>query len=248
MSDFAGQVALVTGGSRGIGRACCVALARAGARVAVGYAGNEAAAAETARQIVAAGTEAKLLPFDVADPAAAAAGVEAVVSDWGRLDVLVNNAGVAIDGLLLRLKDEDLERQIAVNVKGAFHLARAAARPMLKQRRGSIVNVSSVVGETGNAGQSAYAASKAALLGLTKSLAREFASRNVRVNAVAPGFIETDMTAGIPEAVRQKMLETIPAGRLGTADEVARAVLFLASEDAAYVTGEVLRVNGGMYM
>ncbi len=248
MNDFDGQVALVTGGSRGIGRACCLAFARRGAKVAINYAGNEAAASETARLVAEAGAEAKLLRFDVADPAAAAGAVDELVKAWGRLDVLVNNAGVAIDGLLLRLREDDLRRQLAVNVEGAFWLAKAAARPMMKQRKGAIVNLSSVVGEMGNAGQSAYAATKAALFGLTKSLARELASRNIRVNAVAPGFIDTDMTSGIPEAQRQKMLEMIPAGRLGSADEVARVVSFLASEDAAYVTGEILRVNGGMYM
>jgi len=242
MRDFEGQVALVTGGSRGIGRACCLAFARRGAKVAVNYAGNEAAAAETAKLVVEAGGEARLCRFDVADAEAAAKAVDETVTAWGRLDVLVNNAGVAMDGLLLRLKEDDLDRQLAVNVKGAFFLAKAAARP------GSIVNLSSVVGEMGNAGQAAYAATKAALLGFTKSLARELASRNIRVNAVAPGFIDTDMTGGIAEAQRQKMLEVIPAGRLGTADEVASVVAFLASKDAAYVTGETIRVNGGMYM
>ncbi|HUB06732.1 MAG TPA: 3-oxoacyl-[acyl-carrier-protein] reductase [Myxococcales bacterium] len=248
MRDFEGQVALVTGGSRGIGRACCLAFARRGAKVAVNYAGNEAAAAETAKLVVEAGGEARLCRFDVADAEAAAKAVDETVTAWGRLDVLVNNAGVAMDGLLLRLKEDDLDRQLAVNVKGAFFLAKAAARPMMKQRQGSIVNLSSVVGEMGNAGQAAYAATKAALLGFTKSLARELASRNIRVNAVAPGFIDTDMTGGIAEAQRQKMLEVIPAGRLGTADEVASVVAFLASKDAAYVTGETIRVNGGMYM
>ncbi len=248
MRDFEGQVALVTGGSRGIGRACCLAFARRGAKVAVNYAGNEAAAAETAKLVAEAGGEARLWRFDVSDAGAGARAIDEIVATWGRLDVLVNNAGVAIDGLLLRLKEEDLERQLATNVKGAFYLAKAAARPMMKQRQGAIVNLSSVVGEMGNAGQSAYAATKAALLGFTKSLARELASRNIRVNAVAPGFIGTDMTGGIPEAQRQKMLEMIPAGRLGTAEEVAAVVAFLASKEAAYVTGETIRVNGGMYM
>ncbi len=248
MSDFSGQVALVTGGSRGIGRACCLAFAKRGAKVAVNYAGNEAAAAETARLAQEAGGEVKLLRFDVADGVAAAKAVEELVSDWGRVDVLVNNAGVAVDGLVVRLKDEDVERQLAVNVKGALNLAKAVSRPMMKQRQGAIVNLSSVVGEMGNAGQTVYSATKAALIGLTKSLARELASRNIRVNAVAPGFIDTDMTQVIPEAQRQKLIELIPSGRLGTAEDVANAVVFLASREAAYVTGEVLRVNGGMYM
>ncbi|MHB8418690.1 MAG: 3-oxoacyl-[acyl-carrier-protein] reductase [Myxococcales bacterium] len=248
MRDFEGQVAFVTGGSRGIGRACCVAFARRGAKVAVNYAGNELAAAETAKLVGEAGAELKLFRFDVSDGAAGAKAIDEVVSSWGRLDVLVNNAGIAADGLLLRLKEEELDRQLAINVKGAFLLSKAAARPMMKQRQGAIVNISSVVGEMGNAGQSAYAATKAALLGFTKSLARELASRNIRVNAVAPGFIGTDMTGGIPEAQRQKLLEMIPAGRLGTAEDVANAVVFLASKEAAYVTGETIRVNGGMYM
>jgi 3-oxoacyl-[acyl-carrier protein] reductase len=248
MSDFAGQVALVTGGSRGIGRACCVALAKRGAKVAINYAGNEEAAAQTAALVAAAGGESKLFRFDVSDAAAGAKAVEEIVAAWGRLDVLVNNAGIAIDGLLLRLKEEDLERQLAVNVKGAILLSKAVAKPMMKQRQGAIVNLSSVVGEMGNAGQSIYATTKAALFGFTKSLARELASRHIRVNAVAPGFIVTDMTHAIAEPQRQKMLEMIPAARLGTAEEVADAVLFLASKESAYITGEILRVNGGMYM
>jgi len=174
--------------------------------------------------------------------------VERVVTDHGRLDVLVNNAGIAVDGLLLRLKDEDLSRQFAVNVDAAFHLSKAAARPMMKQRAGAIVNLTSVVGEMGNGGQTAYAATKAALIGFTKSLARELSSRQIRVNAVSPGFIDTEMTAGIPEAQREQMVQMIPAGRLGRAEEVAEAVLFLASPRSSYITGEVLRVNGGMYM
>ena len=246
--DFEGRVVLVSGGSRGIGRACCVAFARRGARVAINFAGNEIAAAETARLATEAGGVPRLCRFDVADGAAVAAAVDSLVADWGRVDVLVNNAGIAIDGLLVRLKEDDLERQLAVNVKGALLLAKAVARPMMKQRQGAIVNLSSVVGEMGNAGQVAYSTTKAALVGFTKSLARELASRNIRVNAVTPGFIDTDMTQIIPEAQRQKLMEQIPAGRLGTADDVANAVVFLASAQAGYITGEILRVNGGMYM
>ncbi|MFI5028747.1 MAG: 3-oxoacyl-[acyl-carrier-protein] reductase [Solirubrobacterales bacterium] len=246
--SFKDQVALVTGGSRGIGRACALAFAARGAKVAVNYASNESAAQETAQAITALGSEARLLRFDVADRAATEAAVAEVTSAWGRLDVLVNNAGIAIDGLLLRLKDEDLDRQLAVNLKGAMHMAKAVAKPMMKQRQGAIINLTSVVGEMGNAGQAVYAATKAALIGFTKSLARELASRSIRVNAVSPGFIDTEMTQAIPEALRAKMIEQIPAGRLGTAEEVASAVVFLASREAAYITGEILRVNGGMYM
>ena len=243
--EFTGKVVLVTGGSRGIGRACAVAFARAGATVVLSYAGNEAAAAEA---VALSGPNARSIKFDVADTAACAAAVDEVLKGAGRLDVLVNNAGVAIDGLAVRVKDDDWDRTLDTNLKGAFALCRAVARPMMKQRSGAIVNLTSVVGETGNVGQAAYAASKAGLIGLTKSLARELSSRNIRVNAVSPGFIDTDMTAGLNAELKKKMTETIPLGRLGSADEVARAVLFLASDAASYVTGEVLKVNGGMYM
>jgi 3-oxoacyl-[acyl-carrier protein] reductase len=248
--ELSGQVAFVTGGSRGIGRACVLAFARSGAKVVLAYAGNEAAAAETARLASEGGASGAvtLTRFDVADSEACYAAIDRAVTDHGRLDILINNAGIAIDGLLLRLKDEDLARQFAVNVQGAFSLSKAAARPMMKQRSGAIVNLTSVVGEMGNAGQTAYAATKAAIVGFTKSLARELASRQIRVNAVSPGFIATEMTAGIPEAQKVQMLQMIPAGRLGTAEEVADAVLFLASPRSSYITGEVLRVNGGMYM
>ena len=243
--EFTGKVVLVTGGSRGIGRACAIAFGEAGATVVLSYAGNEAAAAEA---VALAGPNARSMKFDVADSAACAAAVDEVVKGAGRLDVLVNNAGVAIDGLAVRVKDNDWDRTLDTNLKGAFALCRAAARPMMKQRSGAIVNLTSVVGETGNVGQAAYAASKAGLIGLTKSLARELSSRNIRVNAVSPGFIDTDMTAGLNAELKAKMTEGIPLGRLGSSDEVARAVLFLASDAASYVTGEVLKVNGGMYM
>jgi 3-oxoacyl-[acyl-carrier protein] reductase len=249
MYDFKGKAALVTGGSRGIGRAIAVTLAQGGASVAINYAGNEAAAQEALELVRKAGApKAKAMKFDVADPAACAAAVEEVVAELGGLHVLVNNAGIAVDQLVMRIKDDDWQRQLDVNLTGAFNLIRAATRPMMKQRGGAIVNLTSVVGEMGNAGQAAYSATKGALISLTKSVARELASRSIRVNAVAPGFIDTDMTSGLPEAARTKMLETIPLARLGTAQEVAEAVAWLASDRAAYVTGEVLRVNGGMYM
>jgi 3-oxoacyl-[acyl-carrier protein] reductase len=249
MHDFKGKVALVTGASRGIGRAIAVELARGGAAVALNYAGNEAAAAEALSLVLAAGApQARLYRFDVADPAACTRAVEAVVAELGGLHILVNNAGIALDGLIMRVKDEDWSRQLQVNLTGTFNLIRAASRPLMKAKGGSIVNVSSVVGEMGNAGQAAYSAAKAGQIGLTKTVARELASRNVRCNAVTPGYIETDMTAGIAEAGKQKLQEMIPLARLGTAEDVANAVAWLASDQASYVTGEVLRVNGGMYM
>jgi 3-oxoacyl-[acyl-carrier protein] reductase len=249
MFDFKGKTALVTGASRGIGRAIAVTLARGGANVALNYAGNEAAASEALALCQGAGApKAKLYRFDVADPAACTAAVEQVVAELGGLHILVNNAGIALDQLVMRLKDDDWNRQIAVNLTGAFNLIRAVTRPMMKARAGAIVNLTSVVGEMGNAGQAAYSATKAGLEGLTKSVARELASRNVRVNAVAPGYIDTDMTAGLPEAAKTKMTEMIPLARLGTSQDVANAVAYLASDLASYVTGETLRVNGGMYM
>lgn len=248
MSEFSGKVVLVTGGSRGIGRAVSVAFGKLGATVVLSYAGNEAAAKEAVDLVQAAGGKAKAMRFDVADPAACTQAVDAVVKEFGRLDCLVNNAGVAVDGLIMRFKDEDWDRVLDTNLKGAFALSRAAARPMMKQKGGSIVNLTSVVGEMGNAGQSAYAASKAGLIGLTKAVAKELASRNVRVNAVSPGFIDTDMTAELSEDLKRTMLAGVPLARLGSADEVAQAVVFLSGPGAAYITGEVLKVNGGMYM
>jgi len=246
--DFKDKVVLVTGGSRGIGRACALGFAKRGATVVLSYAGNQAAADEAVKLCQEAGGKAKALQFDVADAQACAQAVDSVVKEFGRLDVLVNNAGVSIDGLIMRFKDEDWDKVLDTNLKGAFALTRAASRPMMKQKGGSIINLTSVVGEMGNGGQAAYASSKAGLIGLTKAVAKELASRNIRVNAVSPGFIGTDMTAGLPEGVRTKMLEAVPLSRLGSAEEVANAVVFLASDLAAYITGEVLKVNGGMYM
>jgi 3-oxoacyl-[acyl-carrier protein] reductase len=249
VNSFQGKTALVTGASRGIGRAIAVELARGGARLALNYAGNQAAAEEALRLVREAGSpEARLFQFDVADPVAVGKAVDEVVSTMGGLHILVNNAGIALDQLVMRIKDDDWQRQLDVNLSGAFHLIRAATRPMMKARGGSIVNLTSVVGETGNAGQAAYAATKAGLIGLTKSVARELASRNVRVNAVAPGYIDTDMTASLPADAKQKMAEMIPLGRLGNVEDVAAAVAWLCSDQASYVTGEVLRVNGGMHM
>jgi 3-oxoacyl-[acyl-carrier protein] reductase len=249
MYDFTGKAALVSGGSRGIGRAVALTLARGKCALAINYAGNDAAAEEARGLCREAGSPQVLLQkFDVADPAACARAVEEAAGALGGMHVLVNNAGIALDQLVMRVKDEDWRRQLDVNLTGTFNLIRAVVRPMMKQRSGSIVSLTSVVGEMGNAGQAGYAASKAGIVGLTKSVARELASRSIRVNAVSPGFIDTDMTAGLAEPLRQKMLEEIPLGRLGTAQEVADCVAWLASDKASYVTGEVIRVNGGMYM
>jgi 3-oxoacyl-[acyl-carrier protein] reductase len=248
MFDLGGKVALVTGGSRGIGRATAQVLAEQGARVFITFVGNEAAARETVDSIRGAGGNAEALRVDVADTTAAEAAVADVAKRAGKLDVLVANAGVSIDALLLRLKEDDFDRTLAVNLKGAVACSRAAIKVMMRAKTGRIVLLSSVVGEMGNVGQTAYAASKAALLGVAKSLAREYASRSITVNAVAPGYVDTDMTSGLTGELREKMLTAVPLGRTGTAREIAAAIAYLASDEAAYVTGQTLRVNGGMYM
>ena len=247
--DFENKVALITGGSRGIGRAAAVRFAEGGGKVAIAYAGNDAAAAEAKSACEKAGAPAvHLVKFDVGDAEACGKAVDEVVGALGGLHVLVNNAGISIDGLILRYKADDLRRTLDVDLASAFHLSKSAVRPMMKQRWGSIVNLTSVVGEQGNAGQTAYSMAKAGLIGLTKSLARELGSRNIRVNAVSPGWIETDMTRELPDAAKKAMAEGASLGRAGTAREVAEAIAFLASDRAAFITGEVLRVNGGLYM
>ena len=243
-----GKCALVTGGSRGIGRAVCLELARQGARVAVNYAGNAAAAEETVKACEALGAEAFAIQADVADAAASEAMVKEVLARFGRLDILVNNAGVTRDGLMPMMKEADWDAVLDTNLKGAFHCMKAVYRPMMKQKYGRIVNLSSIVGLRGNAGQANYAASKAGIIGLTKSLAKEFGSRGVRVNAVAPGFVRTAMTDAMSEEMKEKAFEAIALKRFAEPQDIAKAVMFLASRDAAYITGHVLAVNGGLYI
>jgi 3-oxoacyl-[acyl-carrier protein] reductase len=245
--DFKDRVALVTGGARGIGKEICLRLHALGAQVAVcdvNLEGAQALAVELSR----AGPRARAYACNVADAQSADACVEEVLKDFGRLDVLVNNAGITRDGLLMRMTDDQWRKVLEVNLTGTFHMTRAVARPMLKARSGAIVNVASVVGVIGNAGQANYSASKAGVIGLTMTSAREFASRGVRANAVAPGFIDTDMTAGLSAEQKAKLTETLPLSRLGTPADVARAVCFLASDEASYITGQVLNVCGGMVM
>jgi 3-oxoacyl-[acyl-carrier protein] reductase len=244
---LSGKVAIVTGASRGIGRTIALALVAQGAKV-VASARNAEALDNLVAEIEGQGGEAIAVAGDVASGTDAARLIEQALAAYGQIDILVNNAGITRDGLLLRMKDEDWDAVIDTNLKGAFLCIRAAAKVMSKQRSGRIINISSVVGEMGNAGQANYCSSKAGLLGLTKSVARELARRNITVNAITPGFIVTDMTDGMTDKARESMTEQIPLGRLGEADDVANAVIFLASDQSSYVTGQVLGVNGGMYM
>lgn len=246
--QLTGKTAIVTGGSRGIGRAAALTLAEAGADVAVIYAGNTAVAEETVRLIEEKGRKGLAIQCDVADEAAVTAMVKDVKKELGRIDILVNNAGITRDGLLMIMKEADWQAVLDTNLTGAFHCTKAVTRLMMKQRSGSIINITSVVGETGNAGQANYAAAKAGLIGFTKSVAKELASRNIRCNAIAPGCIETDMTAVLGEDTVDAMIKTIPMGRVAQPEEVAKAVLFLASDDASYITGQTLNVDGGMVM
>ena len=243
-----GKTALVTGASRGIGRAIALCLAAEGARVAINYAGNVKAAEEVKAAIEAAGGTAILCQADIADSSAVEAMVANVVKEFGTIDILVNNAGITRDALLMRMKDEDFAKVLDTNLKGVFYCTKAVSKLMMKKRSGRIVNMASVVGLVGNAGQTNYAAAKAGVIGFSKSAAKELASRGITVNIVAPGFIGTDMTAGLPESVKEKMLTDIPLGRMGEAEDVANAVLFLASDQASYITGQVVNVDGGMVM
>lgn len=240
--------ALVTGGGRGIGRAICLALAAAGFDVCINYAASASAAEQTAEECKAFGVQAVTVQADVTNPADCQMLVETAAKTFGHLEVLVNNAGVNADKLILRMQEADFDKVIDTNLKGAFFCSKTACKLMMRQRYGRIINLSSVVGLHGNAGQSNYAASKAGLIGLTKSLAKEFAARGVTVNAVAPGFIETDMTAAMPEAAKAAALAAVPAGHIGRPEDVAQAVVFLAGKEAGYITGQVLCVDGGMGM
>lgn len=243
-----GKVALVTGGSRGIGRAVALKLAENGADVAINYAGNTAAAEEVKAAIEKMGRKAMLVQGSVADTDGVQAIVNQVVKELGRLDILINNAGITRDGLLMRMKEADWDAVLETNLKGVFNCSKAVMRTMMKQKSGRIVNMASVVGEMGNAGQANYAAAKAGVIGFTKSLAKEVASRGITVNAVAPGFIATDMTKVLTDDQKAEMAKTIPLGRAGQPEDVANAVLFLVSDEAAYITGQVLNVDGGMVM
>ena len=245
---LAGKVALVTGGSRGIGKAIVLALAGAGADVAINYAGNIAAAQEVASEVEAMGRKAVLVQGDVADTTVAAGIIEKVVTELGKIDILVNNAGITRDALLVRMKEEDWDAVLTTNLKGVFNCTKAAVKYMMKQKSGKIVNISSVVGVTGNASQANYAAANAGCIGFTKSVAKELGSRGINVNAIAPGLIATDMTKDLPEKVIKEMESGIPLKRVGEPKDVANAVLFLVSEEAAYITGQTLNVDGGMVM
>lgn len=243
-----GKNALVTGGSRGIGRAISIRLASMGAHVFINYVSNPGAAEETQKMIIDAGGSAELLAFNVADADQAQKAIKGLIKETGSLDILVNNAGITRDGLMARMKESDWDSVLDTNLKGSFFCAKAAVRAMMKKRWGRIVNISSVIGFAGNAGQVNYASAKAGMQGLTKSMAREFASRNITVNGVAPGYIVTDMTRDLSDEIQDKIKAEIPLASLGDPEDIAGAVAYLVGEDSAYITGQTIHVNGGMYM
>ena len=243
-----GRVAIVTGGGRGIGRAIVARLAEEGASVAISYRSNDAAAEETAQKVRDAGTQCELFKGDVASPEDVQALFKGVSDAFGRVDILVNNAGITRDNLMMRMKEDEFDEVLRTNLKGTYLCTRAALRPMVRARWGRIVNVSSVVGLVGNAGQANYAASKAGIIGFTKSVAREVAQRGITVNAVAPGYVETELTRGLPEGVKDQILAQVPSGRFGEPEEVAEVVAFLSGEGAGYITGQTIAVDGGMTM
>lgn len=243
-----GEIALVTGGSRGIGKAICLELAKAGAEVLVNYNSQKQKAEETCDEIIKLGGKAWPIGFNVADPESTQSAIETIIKERGKITSLVNNAGITADGLMMRYSVEDWDRVLNTNLRGAFIASQAVIRPMMKNRSGSIIHISSIVGVIGNPGQAAYCAAKAGMIGLTKSMAKELASRNIRVNAIAPGFIETDMTNELTPEQKENLNKAIPLGRVGKASEIASAVAFLASPAANYITGQVLIVDGGMAM
>jgi len=247
--SLAGQIALVTGGSRGIGRATVLTLGRLGAHVVINYRNNQAAAEETLAALTADGQgRGELCRFDIAEENQIEAAIKIIVDRHHKIDILVNNAGVTVDNLLIRMKPDDWDQVVGINLKGTILCTKAVTRVMLRERYGRIIHLSSVVGQTGNAGQSIYAATKAGILGFTKAVAREVASRGITVNAVAPGFIETEMTAKLPAKLQEEFLRSIPLGRFGTCEDVAESIAFLAGPAAGYITGQVISVNGGVYM
>jgi 3-oxoacyl-[acyl-carrier protein] reductase len=245
---LSGKVALVTGASRGIGRAIALSLAEAGADVVVNYAGSEQAAEEVVQAIRGLGRRSEKVQANVGLSEQVDAMIKFALDTFGQIDILVNNAGITRDNLIMRMKEEEFDEVISINLKGVFNCIKAVSRPMMKQRSGTIINISSVVGVLGNPGQANYVAAKAGVIGLTKSTARELAPRNITVNCVAPGFIETDMTLQLSDELRTAMLTQIPLSRMGAADEIAKVVRFLASDASSYMTGQTLHVDGGMYM
>ena len=246
--DFKNKTVLVTGGSRGIGATIAESFAKKGANIALNYAGSTEVAEETAKKINALGVKCKLYQTDVSDLSQVEAMIKEIEEDFSTIDILINNAGITKDSLFMRMKEEDWDNVIAVNLKGVYNTSKSVIRGMIKRRMGKIISITSVVALSGNIGQANYAASKAGVIGFTKSLAQEVGSRNIQVNSVAPGYIETSMTENIPQNIKDELIKKIPSGRIGTPQDVANTVLFLASEEADYITGQVISVNGGLYM